>query len=106
MGRVFAPAYEPTSACVRVLSPQAYTICDFAETPMCLPSNSPATPPEGVTAEVVDIGRGDRATDYEGIDVKGKAVIASGLTTDVYNLAVEQFGAVCVMTTNMYDWSN
>ena len=106
MGRVFAPAYEPHSARLRVVSPTAYTICDYRETPMCLPSNTPATPPEGITAEVVDVGRGDRAEDYAGRDVAGKAVMASGLTTDVYNLAVGQFAAVCVMTTNMYAWSN
>jgi aminopeptidase YwaD len=106
MGRAFAPAYEAHSARLRVVAPAAYTICDYAETPMCLPSGTPATAPEGVTAEVVDVGRGDRATDYEGIDVAGKAVMATGLTTDVYNLAVEQYGAACVMTTNMYDWSN
>lgn len=106
MGRIFAPAYEPRSARLRVLSPTPYTVCDYAETPMCLPSNTPPTPPEGITAEVVDVGRGDRPADYEGIDVAGKAVMASGLTTDVYNLAVEQQGAACVMTTNMYEWSN
>lgn len=106
MGRVFAPAYEPHSARLRVLAPTPYTICDYAETPMCLPSNTPPTPPEGVTAQVVDVGRGDRAEDYANFDVAGKAVMATGLTTDVYNLAVGQFGAVCVMTTNMYDWSH
>jgi hypothetical protein len=106
MGRAFAPAYEPHSARLRVVAPTAYTLCDYAETPMCLPSNTPATAPEGVTAEVVDVGRGDRAADYEGVDVAGKAVMATGLTTDVYNLAVEQYGAVCVMTTNLYEWSN
>ena len=90
MGRIYAPAHEPHSARLSVVSPAPYTICDFAETPMCLPSGTPATPPEGITAQVVDVGRGDRPADYEGIDVKGKAVMATGLTTDVYNLAVEQ----------------
>jgi hypothetical protein len=106
MGRTFAPAYEAHSARLRVVSPSEYTICDYAETPMCLPSNTPATPPGGVTAQVIDVGRGDRLEDYAGLEVAGKAVMATGLTTDVYNLAVEQLGAACVMTTNMYDWSN
>ncbi len=106
MGRVFAPAYEPHSARLTVISPRPYTICDFAETPMCLPSNTPATPPEGITAQVVDVGSGDCPDCYANVEVAGKAVMASGLTTDVYNLAVEQFGAVCVLTTNMYAWSN
>lgn len=106
MGRLYAPAYEPHSARLAVVSPSPYTICDFAETAMCLPSNTPATPPEGVTAEVVDVGPGDHVEHYAGLDVAGKAVMATGLTTEVYNLAVEEFGAACVITTNMYDWSN
>ena len=105
-GRVFGPAWEPHSARLSVVAPEAYVIADFAVTPMCLPSGCPATPPGGVTAEVVDVGRGDQPEHYQSIDVAGKAVLATGLTTDVYNLAVEQYGAACVMTTNMYDWSN
>ena len=105
-GRVFGPAWEPHSALLEVIEPERYVIADFEVTPMCLPSGCPATPPDGVTAEVVDVGRGDQPEHYQDIDVTGKAVLATGLTTDVYNLAVEQYGAACVMTTNMYDWSN
>lgn len=104
-GRVFGPAWEPHSARLEVIAPERYTVADFEVTPMCLPSGCPATPPEGVTADVIDVGAGDRPEHYQGIDVAGKAVLATGLTTDVYNLAVEQFGAACVMTTNMYEWS-
>src|SRR4051794_1414211 len=42
MGRTYAPAYEPHSARLTA-TPSAggsYTICDFAETPMCQPSNT------------------------------------------------------------------
>ena len=105
-GRLFGPAWEPHSARLEVVEPDPYLICDFADTPMCLPSGCPATPAAGVTAQVIDVGRGDRPIDYEGMNVSGKAVLATGLTTDVYNLAVEEHGATCVMTTNMYDWSN
>lgn len=105
-GRVFGPAWEPHSARLEVVAPEAYVIADFAVTPMCLPSGCPATPANGITAEIIDVGAGDRAADYAARAVAGKAVLATGLTTDVYNLAVEQFGAACVLTTNMYDWSN
>lgn len=105
-GRVFGPAWEPHRARLEVVAPESYVIADFAVTPMCLPSGCPATPAGGVTAEIIDVGVGDRAADYAERDVAGKAVLATGLTTDVYNLAVEQFGAACVLTTNMYDWSN
>ncbi|MEZ4864851.1 MAG: DUF4910 domain-containing protein [Caldilineaceae bacterium] len=105
-GRVFAPAWEPHSARLEVIAPERYVIADFAVTPMCLPSGCPATPAGGVRATVVDVGRGDQPAHYADVDVAGKAVLATGLTTDVYNLAVETYGAACVMTTNMYDWSN
>jgi aminopeptidase YwaD len=104
--RVFGPAWEPRGAKLEVVAPERYVICDFAITPMCVPSGCPPTAPEGITIHgVVDVGRGDRAEDYADLDVAGKAVLATGLTTDVYNLAVEEFGAACVLTTNMYDWS-
>jgi hypothetical protein len=106
MGRVFAPAWEPHRARLVMLAPEYRVIADFAETPMCLPSGAPATASEGVVAEVIDVGVGDKVEHYAGLEVAGKAVLATGLTTDVYNLAVEQFGAACVMTTNMYDWSD
>src|SRR4051812_27533927 len=101
MDRTYAPAYEPHSARLTATPTDgvAYTICDYAETPMCLPSNTPPTPPGGITAEVVDVGRGDRVEDYAGLDVAGKAVMATGITSEVYNLAVDEFGAVCIMTT-------
>lgn len=46
MGRVYAPAYEPHGARLQVIAPTPYTICDYAETPMCLPTGTPATPLE------------------------------------------------------------
>lgn len=104
-GRVFGPAWEPHSARLAVVAPESYVIADFDVTPMCLPSGCPATPVGGILAEVIDVGAGDREADYAECHVAGKAVLATGLTTDVYNLAVEQFGAACVLTTNMYDWS-
>lgn len=104
-GQTVGPAWEPQRARLEALTPERYLIADFEITPMCLPAGCPSTPPGGIIAEVVDVGAGDRPEAYQGINVQGKAVLASGLTTEVYNLAVETFGAACVMTTNLYDWS-
>lgn len=106
MDRTYAPAYEPHAARLQVIEPTTYAICDYAETPMCLPTGTPATPPEGIIAELIDVGRGDQASDYTELDVAGKAVLATGATTEVYNLAVGQHGAGCVLTTNLYTWSD
>lgn len=51
-----------------------------------------------VTAELVYVGRGDTAGDYEGKDVKGKVVLASGPVGAAHNLAVRQYGAAGVVS--------
>lgn len=49
-----------------------------------------------VRAELIDVGPGDRAGDYENRDVAGKIVLASGPVDKVHELAVLQFGAAGV----------
>jgi hypothetical protein len=51
-----------------------------------------------VTAELVYVGRGDTAADYQGKDVKGKIVLGSGPVGALHNLAVRQFGAEGVVS--------
>lgn len=51
-----------------------------------------------VTAELVYVGQGNTAADYEGKDVKGKIVLASGPVGAAHNLAVRQFGAEGVVS--------
>lgn len=47
--------------------------------------------------DVVDVGKGESESDYEGKDVAGKAVLAKGNPSKVYKLAVKKFGAVCIL---------
>lgn len=51
-----------------------------------------------VTADLVYVGRGDREEDYQGKDVKGKIVLASGAVGAVHNLAVRRHGAEGVVS--------
>ncbi|MEJ8566540.1 M28 family peptidase [Elongatibacter sediminis] len=51
-----------------------------------------------VRAEVVDVGPGDRETDYENRDVTGKLVLASGPVDKVHELAVLKFQAAGVLS--------
>jgi aminopeptidase YwaD len=50
-----------------------------------------------VTSPLVWVGRGDRAEDYAGKDVKGKFVLATGYGGAVHRLAVLQHGAAAVV---------
>jgi aminopeptidase YwaD len=57
------------------VKPDLAKICDIHDVAISLMSNSETG---DVTAEVIDVGSGSRAEDYEGKDVKGKIVLGSG----------------------------
>ncbi|HUR36788.1 MAG TPA: M28 family peptidase, partial [Terriglobales bacterium] len=67
----------------------------FKEVSTVLADNSRSTKAE---APVVDVGEGTRDSDYEGKDVKGKIVLASGSPTRVEELAVWQRGAIGILS--------
>lgn len=46
-----------------------------------------------LTADLVFVGRGDRESDYEGKDVKGKIVLGWGSLGGIHRLAATRFGA-------------
>lgn len=51
-----------------------------------------------VTAEVVDVGAGDRASDYRGKEVKGKIVLSYGSPAAVMDQAVWKRGAAGILS--------
>jgi hypothetical protein len=71
-----ARAKEPSSAPM----PRATSIADYSRT-------------ADVTAELVDVGAGDRSADYEGRNVRGRIVLANGSLTAVMDQAVWKRGA-------------
>jgi aminopeptidase YwaD len=61
--------------------------------------NSFSTPPGGVTLRVVDAGAGTTDAAYEGKDVKGALVLASGSLGPAWNAAVRARGAAGVISS-------
>lgn len=92
----FTPlAWEPIDAELKVIEPEERMLVSFANAPVCINSWSGSTPPEGVEAEIVYVGRGTNEADYEGKDVRGKIVFTdTGYSWRVHSLAVEQRGAL------------
>lgn len=89
------PAWEPHSGLFKILQPEEKTLVNFFTTPTCIHPWSAATPPEGVTAEIIHVGAGTSDADYEGKDVRGKIVFADrGATWLVYVHAIEKRGAL------------
>ena len=66
---------------------------------VALAINSFSTAPGGVTLRVIDAGAGNTDAAYEGKDVKGALVLASGPLAPAWNAAVRARGAAGVIST-------
>ena len=73
-------AWEPISAELRVGSSTGKLLVSYEDAPSCLPWWTPFTPEGGETLDLVDVGTGERAEDYQKQDVRGKAVLIRGTT--------------------------
>jgi len=99
--------WDIEDAQLEIVAPISKTIVSYAEAPTCIQHWSISTPPEGVTAELIDVGAGVNDSDYKGLEVKGKIVLASGLggsaedNSQACRLAVEKYGALGVITDNL-----
>ncbi|MBI3981546.1 MAG: hypothetical protein HY337_01445, partial [Gemmatimonadetes bacterium] len=82
--------WQPVAATLREVSPHPALLVSFPELPVALADFSQDA---DVTAELVDVGAGTRPADYDGKQVAGRIVIASGSLPLVHRLAVEERGA-------------
>jgi len=95
------------SAELHMIEPEEKLICTYEDLPQSLHTFSNATPPTGVMAELVDVGEGTKAKDYQGKNVKGKFVLSTGRARLVHEQAVAKYGAAGVITdTITYEMPN
>lgn len=86
--------WDVESAELRMVEPVDRRIVGYPEIAMSLITYSN---PGHVRAELVDVGAGTADSDYEGKDVRGKFVLATGYGGDVHRLAVLKYGAAAVV---------
>ncbi len=79
---------------LRMVEPYDTRIVGYPEVAMSLITYSN---PGDVTAELVWVGSGTRDSDYEGKEVRGKFVLATGYGGSVHRLAVVKYGAAAVV---------
>lgn len=96
-------SWDPEFAELWVVDPFKKKIADFDEIRLSLCAFSRDA---DFTAELIDVGSGDSPSDYEGLDVKGKLVLASGSPRSVQSLAVFQHGALGVVSYYTISWMN
>ncbi|HEY6930280.1 MAG TPA: DUF4910 domain-containing protein, partial [Thermoanaerobaculia bacterium] len=82
--------WNPVSARLEEVAPRPRPIASFPDLPVALADYSQDA---DVTAGLVDVGKGTDARDYEGIDVRGKIVLADGDLPSVHRRACEERGA-------------
>ncbi|MBU3079482.1 M28 family peptidase [Sphingomonas quercus] len=87
-----ARAFQPTVGELWLTTPKSIKLFDIHDIPLSLVSLNANG---DLSGELVDVGAG-RAEDFAGKDVKGKFVLTSGTTAQIYNLAVER-GALGVL---------
>ncbi len=98
-----APSFQEWDAragALHLIEPQgqARKLADYREVPISLIQRSVSFDGE---LEVVAVERGDKAEEYEGLDVEGKMVLARGPVPRVYELAVRRRGAAGIIFDGM-----
>ncbi len=86
--------WDITSGELRMVEPREERIVGYPEIAMSVMTYSNAG---DATAELVWVGRGTSDRDYEGKDVAGKFVLATGYGGSVHRLAVLEYGAAAVV---------
>jgi hypothetical protein len=89
--------WQATRAELWLTTPALRKLYDFRDVAVSIASGSE---PGDVTGEIVDVGAGGRAADYEGKDLKGKVVLGSGSTSVLQRFGVFERGAVGVISYN------
>lgn len=79
-------------------------IARFQEEEISVVQRSIATPPEGVTGELVVIDNAEDPKSYEGLDLAGKIALVRGNQFIIYDLAVEKHGAIGLVFDNLNEY--
>jgi len=89
--------WDAESAELWMVEPEHRKLTCLEEIPACLATGSRTS---DVTGELVYVGPGDREKYYQGKNVEGKIVLATGSVSGVHRIAVMQKGALGVVVSS------
>jgi len=92
------PTWEPVDAQLFIIGEEK-PLLEFKTNRNMLAAYSASTQKDGVTAELIDIGKGGQKV-FEGKDVKGKIVLGEGYIGNLYNAAINN-GALGVLAYSL-----
>jgi hypothetical protein len=94
--------WEPRAAELHLVRPKAAKVASYEGTTSAIPWWTPPTPAGGVELGLVDVGTGLSDDDYQGRDVRGKAVLVSDSAENFAWLGIvdraERHGAAAILT--------
>ncbi len=92
-----APSWYASRGELWIVAPESRKLADIYDIAI---SACPGSDSGDVTAQIVDVGAGERQEDYAGRDVKGKIVLGSAGAGQLQRLAVFEHGAAGVVSYN------
>ena len=95
-----APTWEPVSGSLELLGAGGGPLLDYATNMNMIAINSYSTGPDGVEADLVYVGDG-AAERYENVDVRGKIVFGETSVRSLFGEAVQNRGALGVLSYSM-----
>lgn len=96
------PTWEPVNASLSIEG-ESLPVLQFASNRNMIATYSASTPVQGVTAELIDLGKG-RKEDFEGKDLTGKIVMAESGPSQLYRQAIAK-GAVGVLAYSIPNYN-
>ncbi|MFO8173822.1 MAG: M28 family peptidase [Gemmatimonadota bacterium] len=94
------PTWEPVQGSLELMGPGGGPLLDLSTNLNMAAINSYSTPPEGIEAELVYVGDGGPEA-FRGLDVEGKIVFGEAGVRSLFRDAVQDRGAVGVLSYSM-----
>ncbi len=98
------PTWEPVGGTLELVGTDAEPLLDFSTNMNMTAINSFSTPERGVTAQVIYVGDGS-AERFAPLDVRGKIVFGETSVRRLFREAVQNRGAVGVLSYSMPDYT-
>ncbi|UCD24627.1 MAG: M28 family peptidase, partial [Gemmatimonadota bacterium] len=94
------PTWEPVSGSLDLLEPDGGPLLDYGTNMNMIAINSYSTPPDGIEADLVYVGEGG-AEQFDAHDVRGKIVFGETSVRSLFREAVQNRGALGVLSYSM-----
>jgi len=94
------PTWEPVAGSLELMGPEGGPLLDYSTNMNMIAINSYSTPQQGIEAELVYVGDGE-AEQFEGLEVRGKIVFGETNVRSLFSEAVQNHGALGVLSYSM-----